>query len=66
MGVYGRSTTVTGGFRLFDLTGCASKWNAVANLNLSTGETTFNTYVMTGSVNDVAGYMRQLYLDGAN
>lgn len=73
MAVYGRTTTVTGDFGLFDFgecgglgTGGTSKWNASTFLNLPSGETTFNTYVMTGSVNDVAGYMRQLYLDGAN
>jgi hypothetical protein len=68
MAVYGRSTTVNVGFTLWDFRSVCStsKWNATAQFNLSSGSFTFNTYVMTGTLNDVVGYMRQLYLDGAN
>jgi hypothetical protein len=65
MGVYGRTTSVSGfvdKFNLFDFIGCfgTSKWNAEhSNFTLNSGLNTFNSYVVTGTLSDVQTNMRQ-------
>lgn len=71
MGIYGRTTSVSGGvvdqFQLYDFVTCysTSKWNAARqNFTLNSGLNTFTTYVVTGTLSDVQSNMRQLFLSG--
>ena len=75
MGVYGANTAVGGSVSEFLLgnfiggacgggTGefnfSASKWSVIRSGGLGSGTKVFNTWVMTGGVNSVTGYMNQL------
>jgi hypothetical protein len=75
MGAYGVSTAVGGpvtSWELWDFTTCnnTSKWSAIRgnkgplaqNLTFNAGDNGFDVKVMTGSLTQVQGYMRQLYL----
>ncbi len=70
MGVYGVSQADGGSrgepFHLWDFRNCGSttKWNVVYNGPLLQGENVFVTYLISGSVADVAAMMRTLYDKG--
>lgn len=77
MGVYGVSTANGGSVTYFTLwnffcvgdgpgefANDTSKWSAAFQGSVGAGTTIFNTWVMTGTVSEVANYMRSLYLLG--
>ena len=73
MGVYGRTPAAScpvGYFTLWDFINCGgtSKWSAVfgPNITLPAGESTYKTWIASGTLADVTAKMRQLFLDGAS
>jgi len=70
MGVYGAMMQNGGSvfeFALFDFIYCygASKWSAAYSGPVSAGETTYNTYIVTGTLDGVRVGMSNLYQGGA-
>lgn len=71
MGIYNTTARDTSslkslGFSLWDFRTCGSttKWSAAYNGIFPSGETRFTTYVVNGTVNDVAARMENLYRTG--